>query len=118
MSSSAHPLKTNDASILRKFELSKKEENLKNKLFNKPSQKKTISPKKSTSLNQPPANQRHSNQQDLQNSTNSQQNVPNPFKMAITPDTDIVLDAFLKDMENEFKEISKSMFIDLFIKYS
>ena len=113
MSSSAHPMKTNDASILRKFELSKKEENLKNKLFNKPSQKKTISPKKLTSLNQPPAHQRNSNQQDLQNSTNSQQTVPNPFKMAITPDTDIVLDAFLKDMENEFKEISKSMCIHL-----
>ena len=116
MSSSVHPIKTNDASILRKFELSKKEESLKNKLFNKPvsSKKKPISPQKSNVANQSQPPKAHQQDQ-LQNSTNFQQNIPNPYKMTINPHTDTVLDIFLKDMENEFKEISKSMLYSFYM---
>lgn len=99
------PAKLNDASILRKFELSKKEEALKSKLFGK---KGTDKPATSTTTTRGATKS-----STIGNRENNNPNIPNQtssgtvYQPIIQPSNDQI-DKFLTNMESEFRELNKS----------
>ena len=93
-----------DPSILRKFELSKKEESLKNKLF-----KKKESPGQSLSKTNVSARHESPKSAGLKSSSATmKENLNLSNRMKGETVSDKMLDGFLKNMENEFKELNKS----------
>lgn len=92
-----------DPSILRKFELSKKEESLKNKLFKK---------KESAGQSHSRTRQHESPKSaTMKSSATMKENLNLSNRLKEDSVSEKMLGGFLKNMENEFKELNKSIFI-------
>ncbi len=92
-----------DPSILRKFELSKKEEGLKQKLFKKTSNNNSASQTLKSRQQSPP-----SKTDTFKSDVSSKENINVMNKRKEQTMNDEILGGFLKNMENEFKELNKS----------
>jgi hypothetical protein len=92
-----------DPSILRKFELSKKEESLKQKLF-----KKKDSPGQSLSKTRTSGRHESPKSATLKSSSTMKENLNLTNRLKQDSVSEKMLGGFLKDMENEFKELNKS----------
>jgi len=91
--------KTTDGSILRKFEASKKEEDLKKRLFQKKNFSNQNSPAKPPTISKATTSKADSQKKEEKPVTSKQPLINVPEK---------AVDTFLKEMENEFKELNKS----------
>lgn len=89
-----------DPSILRKFELSKKEESLKQKLF-----KKKDSPGQSLSKTRQHESPKSAT---VKSSSTMKENLNLSNRLKEDSVSEKMLGGFLKNMENEFKELNKS----------
>lgn len=91
--------KTSDGSILRKFEPSKKEEDLKKRLFQKKNISNQSSPTKPAAISKASVKKQdsHRKEEKVTSTRQLQANIPEQY-----------VDNFLKEMESEFREMNKS----------
>jgi hypothetical protein len=90
--------KTSDPSILRKFELSKKEEDLSKKLFHKKGNTSIVSPGRSIS----------SSKTTKRTDLDPKENTKTTARTGLPPVPDHLVDNFFKEMESQIKQVNNS----------